>query len=55
MPKSSVGWKTVVVAAFQEWIKGKSNPLDEQSKLRAYELFDSDIINNIEVVSPVAQ
>ena len=33
----------------QEWIKGKSNPLDEQSKLRAYELFDSDIINNIEV------
>ena len=33
----------------QEWIKGKNNPLDEQSKLRAYELFDSDIINNIEV------
>ena len=33
----------------QEWIKGKKNPLDEQSKLRAYELFDSDIINNIEV------
>ena len=35
--------------ALQEWIKGKNNPLDEQSKLRAYELFDSDIINNIEV------
>jgi cell filamentation protein len=33
----------------QEWIKGKKNSLDEQSKLRAYELFDSDIINNIEV------
>ena len=33
----------------QEWINGKNNPLDEQSKLRAYELFDSDIINNIEV------
>ena len=33
----------------QEWIKGKNNPLDEHSKLRAYELFDSDIINNIEV------
>ena len=33
----------------QEWIKGKNNPLDEQSKHRAYELFDSDIINNIEV------
>ena len=32
-----------------EWIKGKNNPLDEQSKLRAYEMFDSDIINNIEV------
>ena len=35
--------------AIQEWIKGKSNPLDEQSKHRAYELFDSDILNNIEV------
>ena len=33
----------------QEWIKGKNNPLDEQSKHRAYELFDSEIINNIEV------
>lgn len=29
--------------AIQEWINGKNNPLDEQSKLRAYELFDSDI------------
>ncbi|MBQ3253656.1 MAG: hypothetical protein IJA65_03785 [Acholeplasmatales bacterium] len=35
--------------AIQEWIKSKNNPLDEQSKLRVYELFDSDIINNIEV------
>lgn len=35
--------------AIQEWTKGKNNPLDEQSKLRAYELFDSDIIKNIEV------
>ena len=35
--------------AIQEWIKGKNNPLDEQSKHRAYELFDSDIISNIEV------
>ena len=35
--------------AIQEWIKGKNKPLDEQSKHRAYELFDSDIINNIEV------
>lgn len=35
--------------AIQEWIKGKNNPLDEQSKYRAYELFDSEIINDIEV------
>ena len=35
--------------AIQKWIKGKNNPLDEQSKLRAYELFDSGIIKNIEV------
>lgn len=33
----------------QEWINGKNNPLDEQSKQRAYELFDSEIINDIEV------
>lgn len=35
--------------AIQDWINGKSNPLDEQSKQRAYELFDSQIINDIEV------
>ncbi len=35
--------------AIQNWIKGKKNPLDEQSKYRAYELFDSKIINDIEV------
>jgi len=35
--------------AIQEWLRGKNNPLDEQSKLRAYELFDSNIINNIEI------
>ena len=34
--------------AIQEWLKGKNNTLDEQSKLRAYELFDSGIINEIE-------
>lgn len=33
----------------QEWMNGKNNPLDEQSKQKAYELFDSDIINDIEV------
>ncbi len=37
--------------AIQEWIKGKNNPLDEQSKHRAYELFDSKIIDDIEVGS----
>ena len=35
--------------AIQDWLKGKNNPLDEQSKQRTYELFDSDIINNIDV------
>jgi len=35
--------------AIQEWLKCKNNPLDEQSKLRAYELFDSNIINDIEI------
>lgn len=33
----------------QEWIKGKNNPLDEQSKLKSYELFDSGIISSIEI------
>ena len=33
----------------QDWLKGKNNPLDEQSKIRAYELFDSNIINDIEI------
>lgn len=35
--------------AIQEWLKGKNNPRDEQSKLRAYELFDSNIIHDIEI------
>lgn len=35
--------------AIQEWLKGKNNNLDEQSKLRVYELFDSEIINEIEI------
>lgn len=33
----------------QEWVKGKNNPLDEQSKLKSYELFDSGIISSIEI------
>lgn len=35
--------------AFSGWIKGLSSPLDEQSKKRAYELFQSDMLNSIEV------
>lgn len=30
-------------------VKRENNTLDEQSKLRAYELFDSEIINEIEI------
>ena len=33
----------------KEWLEGKNSPLDEQSKLKAYELFSSDIIDSIEV------
>ena len=35
--------------AFSGWIKGLSSPLDEQSRRRAYELFQSDILESIEV------
>lgn len=30
---------------FSEWTKGKMSPLDERSKMRAYELWDSPILN----------
>lgn len=30
-------------------VKRENNTLDEQSKLRVYELFDSEIINEIEI------
>ena len=29
--------------AIQGWIKGNNNPLEERSKLRAYQFFDSEI------------
>lgn len=32
-------------ANFSEWLTGKLNPLDEQSKTRAYELWDSPILD----------
>ena len=32
-------------ANFSEWLIGKLNPLDEQSKTRAYELWDSPILD----------
>jgi len=35
--------------ALSEWLKGGNNPLDEQSKKKAYELYESGIINDIEV------
>ena len=33
----------------KEWLKGNNDPLDEQSKRKAYELIESGIINDIEV------
>ena len=35
--------------AFYKWIKTKGTSIDEQSKNKAYELFESGIINDIEV------
>ena len=33
----------------KKWLKGLSDPLDEQSKFKAYELYDSGLLNEIEV------
>lgn len=33
----------------QDWINGMSDPIDNQSKLKAYELFESSILDNTEV------
>lgn len=35
--------------ALKEWLKGKDDPLDEQSKKKAYDLISSGILSNIEV------
>ena len=40
------GKKRVVL---KEWLKGNNDPLDEQSKKKAYDLIESGIINDIEV------
>lgn len=34
---------------FLKWIKTKGTSIDEQSKIKAYELFESNLINDIEV------
>lgn len=34
---------------FLKWIKTKGSSIDEQSKIKAYELFESGIINDVEV------
>lgn len=33
----------------RKWISGSNNPLDEQSKLKAYELYDNGLLKDIEV------
>ncbi|MCR5760470.1 MAG: Fic family protein [Sphaerochaetaceae bacterium] len=35
--------------SLRQWLGGDDNPLDEQSKRKAYELYESGIINDIEV------
>ncbi len=35
--------------AFADWIKGMSDPLDEQSKKKAYELYENSILQTVEV------
>lgn len=36
-------------AAFSAWLNGMGNTLDEKSKQKAYELFESGLINDVEV------
>ena len=36
-------------ATFSKWIRGLGNSIDEQSKLKAYELLENGLINDIEV------
>jgi len=35
--------------AFSNWILGLSDPIDEQSKIRAYELYENSILENTEI------
>lgn len=35
--------------AFDKWLKGMGTSIDEKSKQKAYELFESGLINDIEV------
>ena len=35
--------------AFEKWLKGATSSIDEKSKLKAYELYESGIIDDIEV------
>ena len=35
--------------SFSEWIRGASDPLDEQSKKKAYELYSNSILENTEI------
>ena len=34
---------------FSQWIKGLSDPIDEQSKRNAYELYENSILETVEV------
>lgn len=36
-------------AAFKDWLKGLMDPLDERSKKKAYELFQTDLISDDEI------
>lgn len=35
--------------SFSKWIKGLANPIDEESRVRAYDLFESGLLNDIEI------
>lgn len=35
--------------AFSKWIKGLANPIDEESRVRAYDLFESGLLSDIEI------
>lgn len=35
--------------AFTKWIKGLANPIDEESKARAYDLYENRLLNSLDV------